>query len=634
MSVYGTLENLHEKVAIHINDTHPTLAIPELMRILLDDCGYTWDKAWHIVKNTFAYTNHTVMAEALEKWDVNLLKNIVPRIFSIIVEINNRYCSKISQLTENNYDKTSRMSIIKNNTIHMASLCVAASHSVNGVSKLHSEIIKQDVFADEYQYYPHKFKNVTNGIAYRRWLYQSNPGLTQLLRDKIGPGFLKNADELKKFSLFAENNDVLDELAKIKRSNKETFLKYAKNYCNLDFNIDPDSIFDVQVKRLHEYKRQHLNALNIIADYNYLLANPDADFVPRTYIFAAKAAPGYYLAKQIIKMIWSISQEIRKNPKISQKLNVFFLEDYKVTLSELLMPASDISEQISLAGTEASGTGNMKLMLNGAVTLGTLDGANIEIKDAAGDENIIIFGMTAEEVNAKKASGYNPRSYYDSDETIRQAVNHINTDAHSTISQTHSLTKILTWFSLTLIHIVMLRNVLLNFTRTNIHGLRCHSTTLPVPVYLRPTELSATTQETSGESTDNNHIKIKNQGHYDPDFCFYLPISFLAVCSRGPAFTTSIAAKKTASHNCIRGTSASITIAERMIMHRLVPILRQLSVYFAIRCVSIILIIKHAKYENIVANAAPCTPKIGISIILRTILVPAAIPLVHREFLF
>ncbi|MDD6825097.1 MAG: glycogen/starch/alpha-glucan phosphorylase [Oscillospiraceae bacterium] len=426
MSVYGTLENLHEKVAIHINDTHPTLAIPELMRILLDDCGYTWDKAWHIVKNTFAYTNHTVMAEALEKWDVNLLKNIVPRIFSIIVEINNRYCSKISQLTENNYDKTSRMSIIKNNTIHMASLCVAASHSVNGVSKLHSEIIKQDVFADEYQYYPHKFKNVTNGIAYRRWLYQSNPGLTQLLRDKIGPGFLKNADELKKFSLFAENNDVLDELAKIKRSNKETFLKYAKNYCNLDFNIDPDSIFDVQVKRLHEYKRQHLNALNIIADYNYLLANPDADFVPRTYIFAAKAAPGYYLAKQIIKMIWSISQEIRKNPKISQKLNVFFLEDYKVTLSELLMPASDISEQISLAGTEASGTGNMKLMLNGAVTLGTLDGANIEIKDAAGDENIIIFGMTAEEVNAKKASGYNPRSYYDSDETIRQAVNHIN----------------------------------------------------------------------------------------------------------------------------------------------------------------------------------------------------------------
>lgn len=425
MSVYGTLENLHEKVAIHINDTHPTLAIPELMRILLDDCGYSWDKAWHIVKNTFAYTNHTVMAEALEKWDINLLKSIVPRIFSIIIEINNRYCQKISHLSENNYDKTSRMSIVKNNQIHMASLCVAVSHSINGVSKLHSEIIKHDVFNDEFQYFPYKFKNVTNGIAYRRWLYQSNPGLTELLKEKIGDRFLKDGAELKKFGVFENDKDVLDRLAKIKRENKETFLKYVKKYCNLDFDIDPDSIFDVQVKRLHEYKRQHLNALNIIADYNYLLEHPDADFTPKTYIFAAKAAPGYYLAKQIIKMIWSISQEIRKNPKISEKLNVFFLEDYKVTLSELLMPASDISEQISLAGTEASGTGNMKLMLNGAVTLGTLDGANIEIKDAAGDDNIIIFGMTTEEVNALKANGYNPRSYYDSDETIKQAVNRI-----------------------------------------------------------------------------------------------------------------------------------------------------------------------------------------------------------------
>ncbi len=425
MSVYGTLENLHEKVAIHINDTHPTLAIPELMRILLDDCGYSWDKAWHIVKNTFAYTNHTVMAEALEKWDLNLLKSVVPRIFSIIVEINNRYCKKLSQLSENDYEKTNRMSIVKNNHVHMATLCVAASHSVNGVSKLHSEIIKKDVFNDEHEYFPLKFKNVTNGIAYRRWLYQSNPGLTNLLSDKIGNKFLKDADELKKFSVFENDTGVLDELAKIKRENKENFLKYAKSYCNLDFNIDPDSVFDVQVKRLHEYKRQHLNALNILADYNYLLEHPNADFTPKTYIFAAKAAPGYYLAKQIIKMIWSISEEIRKNPKISKKLNVFFLEDYKVTLSELLMPASDISEQISLAGTEASGTGNMKLMLNGAVTLGTLDGANIEIKDAVGDDNIIIFGMTAEEVNAKKSMGYNPRSYYDSNDTIKQAINKI-----------------------------------------------------------------------------------------------------------------------------------------------------------------------------------------------------------------
>ena len=423
MSVYGTLENLHEKVAIHINDTHPTLAIPELMRILLDDCGYSWDKSWHIVKNTFAYTNHTVMAEALEKWDINLLKTIVPRIFSIIVEINSRYCRKISNLSENNYDKTNRMSIIKNNQVHMAYLCVAVSHSINGVSKLHSEIIKHDVFSDEFQYFPYKFKNVTNGIAYRRWLYQSNPGLTKLLSEKIGDKFLKDGTELKKFGVFENDTTVLDQLAKIKRENKENFIKYAKNYCNLDFEIDPDSIFDVQVKRLHEYKRQHLNALNIIADYNYLLDNPDADFTPKTYIFAAKAAPGYYLAKQIIKMIWCISQELRKNPKIAEKLSVFFLEDYKVTLSELLMPASDISEQISLAGTEASGTGNMKLMLNGAVTLGTLDGANIEIKEAVGNDNIIIFGMTTEEAAALKTSGYNPAGYYNSDETIKQAVN-------------------------------------------------------------------------------------------------------------------------------------------------------------------------------------------------------------------
>ena len=372
-----------------------------------------------------AYTNHTVMAEALEKWDVNLLKSIVPRIFSIIVEINNRYCAKIASLTENDYDKTSRMSIVKNNTVHTATLCVATAHSVNGVSKLHSEIIKTDVFADEHQLYPYKFKNVTNGIAYRRWLYQSNPGLTELLRDKIGSSFLKDGSELSKFTLFKDDKSVLDELAKVKRENKENFLKYCKNYCNLDFKIDPDSIFDVQVKRLHEYKRQHLNALNIIADYNYLLENPDADFTPKTYIFAAKAAPGYYLAKQIIKMIWSISQELRKDPKISEKLNVYFLEDYKVTLSEMLMPASDISEQISLAGTEASGTGNMKLMLNGAITLGTLDGANIEIKEAVGDDNIIIFGMNAAEVAAKKQEGYNPKSYFESDNTIKMAVNRL-----------------------------------------------------------------------------------------------------------------------------------------------------------------------------------------------------------------
>ncbi len=420
MSVYGTLDNLHEKVAIHINDTHPTLAIPELMRILLDDCGYTWEKAWHIVTNTFAYTNHTVMSEALEKWDVNLVRRIIPRIFSLIVEINNRYCAQLMERNGGDSGRTSSMSIIKDNQIHMATLCVAASHSVNGVSRLHSEIIKQSVFHNEYMDCPTKFKNVTNGIAYRRWLYQSNPGLTNLLREKIGNKFLKDGSELKKLCVFEDDKAVLEQLMKIKRENKVRFEKYMDLP---DQIIDPDSIFDVQVKRLHEYKRQHLNVMNILADYNYLEANPNADFQPKTYIFAAKAAPGYYLAKQIIKLIWAISEEIRKNPRISKLLTVQFLEDYRVTLSEILMPASDISEQISLAGTEASGTGNMKLMLNGAVTLGTLDGANVEIRDAVGDENIIIFGMKTEEVNALRTIGYNPAQYYNQDPVIRDCIN-------------------------------------------------------------------------------------------------------------------------------------------------------------------------------------------------------------------
>ena len=419
MSVYGTLDNLHEKVAIHINDTHPTLAIPELMRILLDDCGYSWNKAWHIVRNTFAYTNHTVMAEALEKWDQNLVKEVIPRIYSIICEINQRYCSALMERT-GDAGRVSRMSIIQNNQIHMANLCLDASHSVNGVSKLHSEIIKHEVFNNEFLDTPHKFKNVTNGIAYRRWLYQSNPGLTKLLSETIGDKFLKDASELKKFCVFENDTQVLNKLAKVKKQNKETFAKYIKQHSGVVLNTD--SIFDVQVKRLHEYKRQHLNALNIIAQYNALLENPDMDFTPKTYIFAAKAAPGYYLAKQIIKMIWAISEEIRKNDKIKDKLAVYFLEDYKVTLSEILMPASDISEQISLAGTEASGTGNMKLMLNGAVTLGTFDGANIEIGDAVGEENIITFGMLKDEVLQKKASGYNPEYYYNDNYIIRAAI--------------------------------------------------------------------------------------------------------------------------------------------------------------------------------------------------------------------
>ncbi len=421
MAVYGTLDNLHEKVAIHINDTHPTLAIPELMRTLLDDCGYSWDKAWHIVTNTFAYTNHTVMPEALEKWDCNLLKSVCPRIFSIIIEINERYCKELWQRYQDE-GKVSHMSIVENNKVKMATLCVHACHSVNGVAKIHSEIIKKETFKDEYLDTPTKFKNVTNGIAYRRWLYQSNPGLTKLLCEKIGDGFLRNAAELSKLAVFSKDKDVLEQLGKIKLDNKANFAKYVKNQYGVVLNTG--SIFDVQVKRLHEYKRQQLNALNIIAQYNYLKENPNADFVPKTYIFAAKAAPGYYMAKQIIKLIWNISQELKKDKKLNEKLSVIFLEDYNVSLSEILMPAADISEQISLAGTEASGTGNMKLMINGAITLGTMDGANVEIHEQVGDDNIIIFGMNVDEVNACKGT-YRPIDIYNQNDVVKAAVNRL-----------------------------------------------------------------------------------------------------------------------------------------------------------------------------------------------------------------
>lgn len=420
MNIYGTLDNLHEKVAIHVNDTHPTLAIPELMRIMLDECGYSWSKAWHIVTNTFAYTNHTVMAEALEKWDETMLRNILPRIYTIICEINHRYCEGLKNRLGDEA-RVARMSIVSNNQIKMANLCVDACHTVNGVSKLHSDIIRESVFKDEYDDKPVKFKNVTNGIAYRRWLLQSNEGLTNLLSECIGEGFKKNAAELERFRMFSNDESVLKRLSEIKRENKIAFAKYVEKTTGRKLNID--SIFDVQVKRLHEYKRQQLNVLNILADYNYLLDNPDADFVPKTYIFASKAAPGYYMAKQIIKLIWCLGEEIRQNPKICDKLSVVFLEDYRVTLSEILMPASEVSEQISLAGTEASGTGNMKLMLNGAITMGTYDGANVEICEQVGRDNIFIFGMNANEVEVMKANGYSPEGYYNGDKRLFGAIN-------------------------------------------------------------------------------------------------------------------------------------------------------------------------------------------------------------------
>ncbi len=406
---YGAIDNLPDKVAIHINDTHPTLAIPELMRLLLDDCGFDWETAFSITRRTFAYTNHTVMSEALEKWPVDLFKRVLPRIYQIVQEMDSRARGEFAEAFPGDYGKIDYMALIGEDHVRMANICCYAAHSINGVSKLHSEIIKETVFHDYYLFAPEKFTNVTNGIAYRRWLLQANPGLTGFLEDVIGPGFKKNAAELHKLAAHKNDSGLLHRLGEVKRANKALFSDYIRRRTGA--LLDPDTIFDCQVKRMHEYKRQHLNALNIASEYLYLKNNPNADFVPKTYIFAAKAASGYYMAKQMIRLIWSLGELLRSDEAIRDKLQIAYLVDYNVSTSERLMPASEISEQISLAGTEASGTGNMKFMLNGAITLGTLDGANIEIAEAAGSENFIQFGMLREEVDNVKREGYHPAPY-------------------------------------------------------------------------------------------------------------------------------------------------------------------------------------------------------------------------------
>ena len=419
LNQYGTLENLPDKIAIQLNDTHPTIAIPEMMRILLDECSYEWDAAFDICRKVFAYTNHTVMSEALEKWNVDIFRSTLPRIWQIVQEMDRRCRADLEKAFPGDQGKINYMAIIGDNQVRMANICAYTCHSINGVSKLHSEIIKDSVFHDYFLYKPQAFKNVTNGIAYRRWLLAANPGLTKLLEDSIGPGFKQDASELKKFEKFADDSAMLDRLAAVKRANKVNFANYLEKTTGQV--IDPDSIFDCQVKRMHEYKRQHLNAMNIAAEYLYLKANPNADFVPKTYIFGAKAAPGYYMAKQMIRMICKLGKLIDNDPAVKDKLRIVYLEDYCVSLSERLMPASEVSEQISLAGTEASGTGNMKFMLNGAITLGTLDGANVEIADAAGKDNEIIFGMLTPEVNALKGMGYHPQAFI-SDDNVAMAV--------------------------------------------------------------------------------------------------------------------------------------------------------------------------------------------------------------------
>ncbi len=420
---YTTLENFAEKNAIHINDTHPTLAIPELMRILLDECGYGWDDAYSVVEQVCAYTNHTVMAEALECWSEELFSRLLPRIYQIVKEIDKRFRSKIWELTGDSA-KVERMAIISNGVVRMANLCVAVCHKVNGVSALHSEILKNSVFKDFYTLEPDKFTNVTNGIAHRRWLCQANPRLSSYITSLIGDGFVCDGDELLKLRKYKDDAAVLSDLRKIKTANKEDFAALVKSRTGI--TLDPTSIFDVQVKRLHEYKRQHLNAFNILAKYLEIKANPNGNYTPHTYIFGAKAASGYFMAKKIIEFICALSKLIDNDPDVKDLMKVVYMEDYNVTMAEALMPAADISEQISLAGTEASGTGNMKLMLNGAITLGTMDGANVEIHDAVGKDNILIFGMTTPEVNDLKRSGYVPQNYYNNNAEIHEIIEFIN----------------------------------------------------------------------------------------------------------------------------------------------------------------------------------------------------------------
>ena len=415
LNQYGTLDNLPDKVAIQLNDTHPTVAIPEMMRILLDECSYEWDAAFDICRKVFAYTNHTVMSEALEKWNADIFRNTLPRIWQIVCEMDRRCRADLAKAFPGDQGKIDYMAIIGDNQVRTANICAYTCHAINRVSKLHSEIIKDSVFHDYFLYKPQAFKNVTNGIAYRRWLLCSNPGLTHLLEETIGDGFKTDASELKKLEKFVDDKTVQAAAAKVKRENKANFANYLQKATGQV--IDPDSIFDCQVKRMHEYKRQHLNALNIAAEYLYLKNNPNAEFTPKTYIFGAKAAPGYYMAKQMIRMICKLGKLIDEDPAVRGKLRIVYLEDYCVSLSERLMPASEVSEQISLAGTEASGTGNMKFMLNGAITLGTLDGANVEIADAAGHENEIIFGMLTPEVNALKGMGYHPNAFISGDNT-------------------------------------------------------------------------------------------------------------------------------------------------------------------------------------------------------------------------
>ncbi len=427
---YGTLKNFHEKNVIQINDTHPALVIPELMRILIDDAGMSWDEAWNITTHSVAYTNHTVLAEALEVWPQSLMETLLPRVWQIIQEISRRYQEKVEAYYHDG-TKTAKMAVIWDGHVRMANLCIAGGMAVNGVSALHSDILRRDVFREAAEMEPDKFKNVTNGIDHRRWLSQINPGLSDLLRDTIGDGWLLHPRELEQFDAYADDAAVLERLEKIKADNKAAFAHWAKRQQGAVLNTD--AIFDVQVKRLHEYKRQLLNVLHIIYLYQQLRDDPSLPIPPRTFLFGAKAAPGYAVAKRIIQLINSLANEINNDPVCRDKLQVVFLENYRVSMAEMLMPASEVSQQISTAGKEASGTGNMKFMINGAVTVGTLDGANVEMHQVLGDENMFLFGLKADEV-ARLKETYDPQLLYNRDPMLRRVVDQLKTGFSDGIS--------------------------------------------------------------------------------------------------------------------------------------------------------------------------------------------------------
>ena len=430
IQTYGTLTNFHEKNVIQINDTHPALVIPELMRILIDDAGLGWDEAWDITRHSVAYTNHTVLAEALESWPQRLFETLLPRIWQIMQEIARRWQQKVDDFYHDP-KKTEKMAVIWDGVVHMANLCIAGGMAVNGVSALHSDILRRDVFRDACGMEPDKFKNVTNGVDHRRWISQINPGLDGLIRDCIGEGYLTHAGCLSDLDRFADDAAVLSRLEQIKGDNKQSFARWAKRQQGVTLNTD--AIFNVQVKRLHEYKRQLLNVLHIISLYQQLQDDPDMDFRPQTFLFGAKAAPGYAVAKRIIRLINSLADQINSDPVCRDKLQVVFLENYRVSMAEMLMPASEVSQQISTAGKEASGTGNMKFMMNGALTLGTLDGANVEMHQVLGDENMFLFGLTADEA-ARLRQSYDPYLLYTRDPVLHRVLDQLKTGFRDGVS--------------------------------------------------------------------------------------------------------------------------------------------------------------------------------------------------------